>query len=99
MGASCVYILGYGFDDNNSSLLNLNVSLRIGKVQRKTILFTNCNDHNLVNKKASRVILGSPLAMLAGKTEIFRQPGSVCEKSRRTVYEALAFDFDSPEEE
>jgi hypothetical protein len=99
MGASCVYILGYGFDENNSRLLNLYDSLHIGKVQGKTILFANFNDHNLVNKKASRVITGSREAMLAGAPEINRtELNSSCEKSRRNVYDALAFDFDSPEE-
>jgi hypothetical protein len=53
MEANCVYILGYGFDENNSRLLNLHDSLHIGKAQGKTILFTNFNDHNLVNKKAA----------------------------------------------
>jgi hypothetical protein len=100
VNASCVYILGYGFDENNSRLLNLYDSLHIGKVQGKTILFTNFNDHNLVNKKASRVITGSPRAMLAGAPEITTtELNSSCEKSRRTVYDALAFDFDSPEED
>ena len=65
--ASCVYILGYGFDDNNSKLLDLYHSLHIGQqAQGKTILFTNFNDHNVVNKKASRVLTGSPRAMLTG---------------------------------
>jgi hypothetical protein len=100
MEANCVYILGYGFDENNSKLLNLHDSLHIGKVEGKTILFTNFNDHNLVNKKASRVITGSPRAMLTGAPEITRtELGSSSEKSKRTVYDALAFDFDSPEED
>ena len=99
MNAKVVYILGYGFDENNSRLLNLHDSLHIGKLEGKTILFTNFNDHNQVNKKASRVITGSPRAMLAGAPEITTtEIGSYCEKSRRTVYDALAFDFDSPEE-
>ena len=99
MDANCVYILGYGFDENNSRLLNLYDNLHMGKIQGKTILFTNFNDHNLVNKKASRVITGSPRAMLAGAPEIIEQLELTCEKSRRTVYDALAFDFDSPEED
>ena len=70
MDANVVYIPGYGFDENNSRLLNLHDSLHTGKVQGKTILFTNFNDHNLVNKKASRLITGSPRAMLAGAPEI-----------------------------
>jgi hypothetical protein len=99
MDANVVYILGYGFDENNSRLLGLYDSLHIGAIQEKTVLFTNFNDHNQVNKKASRVITGSPRAMLAGAPEINQtELNSSCEKSRRTVYDALAFDFDSPEE-
>jgi hypothetical protein len=38
--------------------------------------------------------------MLAGAPEInVTELGSSSEKSRRTVYDALAFDFDSPEED
>jgi hypothetical protein len=98
--ANCIYILGYGFDENNSKLLNLYDSLHLGRNTNKTVLFTNLNDHNLVNKKASRVITGSPRMMLAGASIFQRSElGSFCEKSNRTVYDALAFDFDSPEEE
>jgi hypothetical protein len=97
--ANCIYVLGYGFDENNSKLLDLSDSLNIGKNQGKTILFTNFNDYNQVNKKAARIITGSPTAVLTGEKEILKSNiGSICEKSRRTVYDALAFDFDSPEE-
>ena len=53
---------------------------------------------SLVNKKASNVFNGSRRKMLAGMPEITEHLGSSCEKSRRNVYDALAFDFDSPEE-
>jgi hypothetical protein len=99
MNANCVYILGYGFDENNNKLLNLNSSLNIDNNQGKTILFTNLNDHNQVNKKASRLINGSSRTMLAGSPEITSNGTSICEKSRRNVYDALAVDFDAPEED
>jgi hypothetical protein len=58
--ASCVYILGYGFDENNSKLLGLHESLRLDTVHGKTVPFTNYGDSNLVNKKASRLFFGRP---------------------------------------
>jgi hypothetical protein len=100
--ANCVYILGYGFDENNSSLLELQKSLELQNTN-KTVLFTNFGDNNRVNKKAARVFFGNLRAdwLLSDKPAIsgdFR--GSyLCEKSSRNVYDALAFDFDAPEEQ
>jgi hypothetical protein len=99
--ASCVYILGYGFDENNRSLLELPDSLSLTK-SHKTVMFTNFGDHNLVNKKASRLFFKSPERLLSDKPAILGTPSGVdgfrCEKSTRNVYDALAVDFDSPEE-
>jgi hypothetical protein len=99
--ANCVYILGYGFDENNSRLLALPDSLALAKTH-KTVMFTNFGDHNLVNKKASRVFFGSPERLLSDKPAILGTPTGtgdfLCEKSSRNVYDALALDFDSPEE-
>jgi hypothetical protein len=100
--ANCVYILGYGFDENNSSLLDLHKSIELQNTN-KTVLFTNFGDNNRVNKKAARVFFGNLRAdwLLSDKPAIlgdFR--GSyLCEKSSRNVYDALAFDFDAPEEQ
>jgi hypothetical protein len=99
--ANCVYILGYGFDENNSNLLKLPDSLALTKTH-KTAMFTNFGDHNLVNKKASRLFFGSPERLLSDKPAILGAPSGtgdfLCEKSVRNVYDALAVDFDSPEE-
>jgi hypothetical protein len=97
--ANCVYILGYGFDENNSNLLGLPSSLRLEK-SHKTVMLTNFGNHNSVNKKASTVFFGTPDRLLSDKPAIL---GSLtgpylCEKSIRNVYDALALDFDSPEE-
>lgn len=100
--ANCVYILGYGFDENNNKLLGLFDSLDLDKTN-KVVLFTNFNDHNIVNKKASRVFFGNrqPDRLLANKPAIIgnQLDGYMCEKSIRNVYDALALDFDSPEEQ
>jgi hypothetical protein len=99
--ANCVYILGYGFDEHNSRLLDLPNSLNLEKTH-KTVMFTNFGNYNLVNKKASRVFFGRPDRLLAEKPAIMVMGGEadyfICEKSVRNVYDALAFDFDSPEE-
>ena len=99
--ANCVYILGYGFDENNNRLLKLPDSLALPKTH-KTVMFTNFGDHNLVNKKASRLFFGSPERLLSDKPAIAGAPTGMddylCEKSIRNVYDALAVDFDSPEE-
>ena len=55
--ANCVYILGYGFDENNSKLLELSKLLRLDG-SRKAVLFTNYGNINRVNKNASRVFFG-----------------------------------------
>jgi hypothetical protein len=97
--ASCVYILGYGFDPYNSDLLELPKHLALTKT-RKTVMFTNFRNYNVVNKNASRVffnrrdrILSSMPDVIGGETD-----GFLCERSIHSVYDALAQDFDSPEE-
>jgi hypothetical protein len=53
--AKFVYILGYGFDENNSERLGLNNSLRDGRNFNKCVHFTNFEDNNRVNKRASKI--------------------------------------------
>jgi hypothetical protein len=100
--ASCVYVLGYGFDENNSKLLGLSNNLEPVSTD-KMVMFTSYGDYNLVNKKASRILFGSPERLLSGKPTIVdahsRAHLIVCEKSIRNVYEALEVDFDAPEEQ
>jgi hypothetical protein len=97
--ANCVYILGYGFDESNSQLLDLPNSLALEKTH-KTVLFTNFENHNRVNKKASTVFFGPPDRLLSDKPTILGAltGNYLCEKSSGNVYDALALDFDSPEE-
>jgi hypothetical protein len=97
--ANCVYILGYGFDENNNRLLGLTDSLRLEK-SHKTVMFTSFGNYNSVNKRASTVFFGPPDRLLSDRPTMSGSPTGpyLCEKSTRNVYDALALDFDSPEE-
>ena len=56
--ATCVYVLGYGFDENNNQRLALKEALAHPK--QKVILFTNFRDVNQINKRVSRLLFGTP---------------------------------------
>jgi hypothetical protein len=92
--AECVYILGYGFDENNSARLDLRASLDYQKGKR-CVYFTNFENKNRVNKIASKLFYGN-----YGHSFPLHQPwdgdrGSCFyEKSIRDVYAALELDFD-----
>jgi len=97
--ASCVYILGYGFDPHNSELLELPKHLALTKT-RKAVMFTNFGNYNVVNKNASRVFFGSRDRILSNMPDVIggETDGFLCKRSIHNVYDALAQDFDSPEE-
>jgi hypothetical protein len=97
--ASCIYILGYGFDQQNSQLLELPVHLALEKTH-KTVMFTNFRNRNVINKNASRVFFGRRDRILSNMPDVIggETDGYLCERSIRNVYDALADDFDSPEE-
>jgi hypothetical protein len=97
--ASCVYILGYGFDPFNSQLLELDKSLDLEKT-KKAVMFTNFQNRNVINKNASRIFFGCRDRILSNMPDVVGQEtkGYLCERSTRNVYDALADDFDSPEE-
>jgi len=101
-----VYILGYGFDENNSNRLELTTHLKARSGSYPQVFFTNFEDRNSVNKKASRLFSGGPGNFLPPKSiyEPFVQ-GSASdsadkvgigyfEKSTRNVYDALERDFE-----
>jgi hypothetical protein len=93
--AKRVYILGYGFDENNSGRLNLSQHLHYGR-NEKSVLFTNFGDINRVNKRVSKVLFGhtgNSFNPPVGRIERLDY-----EKSVRDVYQALELDFDSLEE-
>jgi hypothetical protein len=102
--AACVYVLGYGFDENNSRRLDLFRSLRLNgrsTSDYKAVLFTNYGDINRVNKKASELFMGNFQTFLPHLSSIIGDPrGHIyCEKSVRDVYEALELDFDALEDQ
>ena len=98
--ANVVYILGYGFDRDNSQRLGLDRLLRIPDNQfydgTKKVFFTNYLDKNLVNKRASELFFGNlnhfvpPSPAIEGTT----QTGAYFEKSSRNIYDALNNDFE-----
>jgi hypothetical protein len=90
------YILGYGFDANNSRRIGLEQLL---KSAGRTVMFTNFGDRNTINKKASNLFFNDPSNFLDSAI-VGTVPGKsyYAEKSVRTVYEALERDFDAVEE-
>jgi hypothetical protein len=95
--AEVVYILGYGFDDNNNRRIGLNISLRLNDISKKVVMFTNFEDRNTINKKASRLLFGHKDKFL--HQSIYGNPTvSYAEKSVRDVYKALEMDFEPLEE-
>jgi hypothetical protein len=108
--AKYLYFLGYGFDHRNNKLLGLGVNQCPSGPQR--ISFTNYGNSNKVSKSVERIyapeqgvldVNGVPLGSLLGdqyrKRSYPRGSGSKfhCEKSIKSVYDALAVDFDWPE--
>lgn len=99
--AAVVYILGYGFDENNNRRIGLTTSLRLGPANNKSVMFTNYDNMNTINKRASKLFLGSYggfVDQTALGTSDPRQ-GPLVEMSTRTVYEALERDFAALETE
>ena len=89
--AKRIFILGYGFDEHNSGRLNLREYLRhTVALGDRRIAFTNYQDINQINKRASNLFYGNPRAFPpAGGAFSDRY-----EKSIRNTYDALALDFD-----
>jgi hypothetical protein len=101
--AECFYILGYGFDKLNNDLLGIPdkfPELRTTSAGRSAILFTNYKNRGTVNKTVSRMLFsGRPDKLSEDRLESMTLEPSLCfcEKSIKNVYDALAYDFDSPE--
>ena len=95
--AECVYILGYGFDELNNKLLQLSAHLNLTR-NSKTVMFTNYRNSGVVNKNAARLFGLPPNELLMEGGRWIPERNSLCEKSVKDAYGALALDFDSPEE-
>jgi hypothetical protein len=88
---SRIFILGYGFYENNSDRLNLRETLRHDvRLANKRIAFTNYQDINQINKRASKLFYGARQFFPPGGPAIQDR----YEKSIRNTYDALAMDFD-----
>lgn len=107
--AEYLYFLGYGFDRRNNELLQL--GQRTDYIGWQYVNFTNFGNSNKVSKSVERAyhlihedyVSGSPYGDLLG--DHYRKISNPtesearfrCEKSIKSVYDALAEDFDWPE--
>jgi hypothetical protein len=96
--AACVYILGYGFDRLNSELLDLGNHLQLMQTG-KIVFFTNYENHGVINKNVARLVGISANELLPEGGLATDIGAGRLEKSVRKVYDALARDFDSPEDD
>lgn len=101
--AKNIFILGYGFDAENNKLLELSKATNVYQVNNKNLYFTNYEDKNAINKRASQLFFDrkdgfldkyirdandySYIANLASRRNYY-------EKSVRDAYQALERDFD-----
>ncbi len=96
--AQVVYILGYGFDDMNNNNLGLSKCLnhRVCDDVSRKVYFTNMEDKNILNKKTGKLFFNNITSFMPNESFIQTQSvnGFYYEKSIKSVYEALAEDFD-----
>jgi hypothetical protein len=89
--AKRIFVLGYGFDEHNSERLNLREYLRhTAELRERRVAFTNFQDINQINKRASNLFYGNSKAFPPGGNAFADR----YEKSIRNTYDALAMDFD-----
>ncbi len=98
--AGVIYILGFGFDKNNTTRLTLASAT---SNPNQTIMFTNYNDSNKINKKVME-LFGANVDLLSPNYMHWREikinalqvvkSGATIEKSIRDVYGAFEYDFD-----
>jgi hypothetical protein len=102
-GAQVIYILGYGFDRRNNDLLELKNVFQGRQQTDRKVFFTNFENRNSINKKASELFFGRDDGFLpptyirntANDREGFYSGNmNYYEKSIRDVYQALEQDFD-----
>ncbi len=90
-GSKTVYVLGYGFDENNSKLAGLD-QLHKSKYFGR-VCFTNFGNRDITNRKAGKLFMGSPFAFLPQGVQE-KENNLRYEKSIRKVYGAMAYDFE-----
>jgi sulfur relay (sulfurtransferase) DsrC/TusE family protein len=96
MDAWDIYILGYGFDNNNSHRLYLNEIFGSAEAAVRSVRFTNFQDSNRVNKRTADLYKIRFDSFLPSSPGIVGHPysGAYYEKSVRDVYGALNLDFE-----
>ena len=88
-----VYLLGFGFDENNCDLLDMDKNCDLTNrtaEQEKSLYFTNMGNHPNINRAASRLFLKTR-SDLVGDHAV--RNNASCQKSVRNVYDALQKDF------
>jgi hypothetical protein len=94
-----VYILGYGFDVNNSERLELAKSLCFyDNKNPKRVFFTNFQNRNRVNKRASN-IFSRQIRFFSTDRSVETGGGFYYERSTRNVYDALEMDFEGVDDQ
>jgi hypothetical protein len=91
--AKVVYILGYGFDEQNSKRLGL---YALPKGNNKAVMFTNFNNTNTINKRAGRLFFEDFSPFLTSSAAGHPARGYF-EKSEHDVYGAFENDFEALE--
>ncbi|MFA5041448.1 MAG: hypothetical protein WC464_07435 [Bdellovibrionales bacterium] len=90
--AEDVYILGYGFDERNSKRIKIDKFLYVSdKDPHKRVFFTNFENKNSINKKASKIFFRDPSKYYPSSSNVM--PGNY-ERSTLDVYSALERDFE-----
>jgi hypothetical protein len=105
--ADNVYILGFGFDQENCKRIGLQDLLSTTpRENKKRIFFTNFQDRDAINKRVNNTFAlteaTAESVFYTGSKSIVRKTGSggypmsipFYERSTRNVYEALEMDFD-----
>jgi hypothetical protein len=90
-----IYILGFGFDENNSRRIGLS---DLGHPPQKSIMFTNFEDIETVNKRASKLFFNRYNNFSVQRLWGDPSANYMIEKSNRNVYDALEKDFFSLED-
>jgi hypothetical protein len=103
LAAKNIFILGYGFDAENNKLLDLPQATAAHRVNNKFIYFTNYENRNAINKRASHLFFDRKDGFLdkyiRDLNDFHFSPSlasrrNYYEKSIRDAYQALERDFD-----
>ena len=97
-----LYILGFGFDQENCNHLQLKEAftreLVPNMTTRRRLMFTNMGDENRLNKRVGRMLLDATMAPIMSRELVVEQYRGLTiytiEKSIRNVYDAFLYDFE-----